>query len=61
MLKFALPMAIGNILQQLYNISDTIVIGKYLGERSLAAVGSASNITFLLVALATGFGKEIQQ
>lgn len=59
MLKFALPMAIGNILQQLYNVSDTIIIGKFLGEKSLAAVGSAANVTFLLVTLTTGLGSGV--
>ena len=39
LLLFALPLIIGNILQQFYNIVDTIVVGKYLGEDALAAVG----------------------
>ena len=59
MLKFALPMAIGNFLQQLYNISDTIIIVKLLGEEALAAVGEAGNITYLLVALAAGLGAGV--
>ena len=41
LLLFALPLMAGNILQQLYNIVDTVVVGKYLGEDALAAVGSA--------------------
>ena len=40
LLLFALPLMAGNILQQLYNIVDTIVVGKYLGEDALAAVAA---------------------
>lgn len=39
---FTIPMLIGNIAQQLYNTVDSIVIGKYMGDNALAAVGSAS-------------------
>ena len=39
---FTIPMLIGNIAQQLYNTVDSIVIGKYVGDNALAAVGSAS-------------------
>ncbi len=56
LVKFAVPLAAGNILQQLYNIADTIIIGKFISSDALAAVGNATNITFLLLALATGFG-----
>ena len=38
---FALPMMAGNLLQQFYNIADTIIVGRILGENALAAVGSA--------------------
>ena len=41
---FTIPMLIGNIAQQLYNTVDSIVIGKYVGDNALAAVGSASPI-----------------
>lgn len=40
MLKFAFTIMIGNMLQQLYNIVDTLIIGRYLGENALAAVWS---------------------
>lgn len=40
-LLFMVPMLIGNIAQQLYNTVDSIVVGKYLGDHALAAVGSA--------------------
>ena len=41
MLRFALPMILGDLLQQCYNIADTLIVGKYLGENALAAVGSS--------------------
>ena len=41
MLRFALPMILGNLLQQFYNIADTLIVGRYLGANALAAVGAA--------------------
>ncbi len=49
--NFTIPMLIGNIAQQLYNTVDSIVIGKYVGDNALAAVGSASPILNLLLVL----------
>lgn len=54
LLLFALPLMAGNILQQLYNIVDTIVVGKYLGEDALAAVGSAYTIMILITSVIIG-------
>lgn len=60
MLRFAIPMILGNLLQQCYNIADTLIVGKFLGADALAAVGSAfSLMTFLtsiLLGLAMGSG-----
>ena len=39
MLRFALPMMIGNLLQQLYNVADTLIVGQFIGKNELAAVG----------------------
>ena len=50
---FTIPMLIGNIAQQLYNTVDSIVIGKYVGDNALAAVGSASPIFFVIHGLDT--------
>ena len=47
-LKFMLPLIIGNIFQQLYNMADTIIVGRYVGADALAAVGSTGTIMFLL-------------
>lgn len=60
MLRFAIPMIFGNLLQQCYNIADTLIVGRFLGAGALAAVGSAfSLMTFLtsiLLGLAMGSG-----
>lgn len=53
-LLFAIPMILSNLFQQLYNVIDTIIVGKQLGTDALAAVGSASSITAVFVQLATG-------
>ncbi|MCM1173830.1 MAG: MATE family efflux transporter [Blautia sp.] len=53
-LLFAVPMILSNLFQQLYNVIDTIIVGKRLGTEALAAVGSASSITAVFVQLATG-------
>ena len=47
-LIFTVPMLIGNIAQQLYNTVDSIVVGKYVGDNALAAVGSAGPILNML-------------
>ena len=41
LLRFALPMMLGDLLQQLYNIADTLIVGRFVGANALAAVGSA--------------------
>ena len=60
MLRFSVPMILGNLLQQCYNIADTLIVGRFLGTDALAAVGSAfSLMTFLtsiLLGLAMGSG-----
>ncbi len=51
---FAVPMIIGNIAQQLYSTVDSIVVGKYIGDNALAAVGSAAPLVVLLMVLFVG-------
>ena len=51
---FTIPMLIGNIAQQLYSTVDSIVVGKYVGDNALAAVGSAGPILNLLLVLFMG-------
>ena len=60
MLRFAVPMFLGNLLQQCYNIADTLIVGRYLGPNALAAVGSAFTLmtflTSILLGLSMGSG-----
>ncbi len=51
---FAIPMLIGNLFQQLYNVVDSIVVGKYVGHVALAAVGASFPILFTIMAMAGG-------
>lgn len=64
-LEFSIPMLLGNLAQQLYNTADSIIVGRYVGDNALAAVGSASPILNLLLALfvgvATGAGIVVSQ
>lgn len=61
LILFALPMIIGNLFQQFYNIIDSIIVGNYVGEGALAAVGASTAITmlFIMVALGTGIGCSV--
>ena len=55
-LRFAIPMVLGNIFQQLYNVVDSIIVGKVLGEQALAAVGASFPIFYTLIAFVIGIG-----
>lgn len=54
MLAFAVPMIIGNLLQQLYNVADTLIVGQFLGANALAAVGSAYTLMIFLTSVLLG-------
>lgn len=54
MLLFAGPMILGNLLQQCYNIADTLIVGRYLGASALAAVGSAYTLMTFLTSIIIG-------
>ena len=60
MLYFAFPMILGNLLQQFYNVADTLIVGQFLGADALAAVGSAYTfmtfLTSILLWLCMGSG-----
>lgn len=56
LLQFSIPMLIGNLFQQLYNLVDSIVVGKLIGPDALAAIGATSSITFFFFAICNGFG-----
>ena len=54
MLRFALPMIAGNLLQQLYNVADTLIVGRFLGSVALAAVGSSYTLMTFLTSILLG-------
>ncbi len=54
MLRFAFPMILGNLLQQLYNIADTLIVGQFLGPNALAAVGSTYTLMTFLTSILLG-------
>lgn len=53
---FSIPLLIGNVFQQLYNMVDSIVVGNYVGEKALASVGTGFPIIFMLTSLFMGLG-----
>ena len=55
-IAFTIPLVISWIFQQLYNAVDTVIVGHFLGEKSLAAIGSCAAITELLIGFGNGFG-----
>ena len=64
-IMFSIPILLGNLFQQLYNMVDTIIVGQYLGEEALAAVGTTGCLMFLVLGfangIAQGFGVRIAQ
>ncbi len=56
LIVFAIPMLIGNIFQQLYNLVDSVIVGKFVGANALAAVGATNSVAFLFFALCNGIG-----
>ena len=54
MLLFALPMILGNLLQQFYNVADTLIVGQFLGSTALAAVGSSYTLMTFLTSILLG-------
>ena len=53
---FALPMILGNLFQQFYNMADSVIVGRFVGERALAAVGASYALATVFVMLAIGGG-----
>ena len=48
-LRFALPLLVGNLLQQTYNMIDAAIVGRFLGTQALAGVGATSSVQFLVL------------
>ena len=53
-LNFTIPIVIGNIFQQFYSMVDTVIVGKFVGTKALAAVGSTGTIGFLILGFLMG-------
>ena len=56
LVTFALPMMVGNLFQQLYNMTDSVVVGRFVGENALAAVGASYSLTNVFISIAIGGG-----
>lgn len=54
--RFALPLLVGNILQQLYNVTDSVIVGQLLGKEALAAVSASFFIYYFIISLVIGIG-----
>ena len=61
LLRFAVPMIIGNMFQQFYNMADSVIVGKFVGEDALAAVGASYSFTtvFIMIAIGGGIGASV--
>ncbi|MBO4913321.1 MAG: MATE family efflux transporter [Butyrivibrio sp.] len=55
-IQFSIPMLIGNLFQQLYNLVDSVIVGQFVGADALAAIGATGSVTFLFFALCNGIG-----
>ncbi|MBO7567372.1 MAG: MATE family efflux transporter, partial [Bacteroidales bacterium] len=55
-IKFALPLIAGNILQQTYSLVDAAIVGKNLDIQSLAAIGASSSVMFFILGFCNGCG-----
>ena len=64
-LKFSIPLILGNLLQQTYSLIDAAIVGQFLGINALASVGASSSVTFLILGFCTGccggFGIPVSQ
>lgn len=56
LIRFAIPMLIGNLFQQAYNLGDSMIVGRFLGADALAAVGATGSVTFLFFSICNGIG-----
>lgn len=54
LLRFALPLLIGNLFQQAYNLADSIIVGRFIGSHALAAVGATGSVSFLFFSVCNG-------
>lgn len=59
LLKFTIPLLIGNLIQQFYNIVDSIIVGQFVGAKALGAVGAVGNVMFIFFALCMGLSAGV--
>ncbi len=59
LLSFMIPMLIGNVFQQFYNMVDSMIVGKYVGATALAAVGATGSLNFLIFSVCNGMSNGI--
>lgn len=61
LLFFAIPMIVGNLFQQFYNMADSVIVGKFVSEEALAAVGASYSLTtiFIMIAIGGGIGSSV--
>lgn len=59
LLRFTLPMLVGNLFQQFYNMVDSVIVGRFVGTNALGAVGSVGSIVFMFFSLCMGLGSGI--
>ena len=59
LLRFTLPMVVGNVFQQFYNMADSIIVGRFIGANALGAVGEVGSLNFLLFSLCMGLGSGV--
>lgn len=59
LLKFTIPMLIGNLFQQLYNMVDSIIVGKFVGANALASVGATGSLNFLFFSMSFGIAAGV--
>ena len=56
LLLFSIPMLIGNVFQQMYNLADSIIVGRFIGSDALASIGTTGPISFFFFAICNGIG-----
>ncbi len=54
LIRFTVPLVLGNVFQLLYNATDSIIVGKFVGEKALAAVGTSNPVVTLAILFITG-------
>lgn len=59
LLIFSIPMLIGNIFQQIYNLADIIIVGRLIGKNAIASIGATNSISFFFFALCNGIATVI--